>query len=475
MKNSIKIIALLLSLQLWAQNSNKPVIPTIDVAKMQLNPNHFYYNPEKGFESCKKAAEEEANPKAMNMLAILYSDGVGTTVNQEQALNWFKKAAEAGYVKAWFNVGTMYREGIGTPQDFEKAFEYYSKGTDLKATTSMFGKGYMLFKGLGCEQDYKQAFELFKESSQYGVLGSMYLLGICYRNAYGTEKDLAAAKQWLTKAAGHGFKPAQNEMMEAEPEFSDYKETQKSYSKSKEINELAIKGTFEKVQHRLKSTKKLDGTYTGYLITYDWSGQHIIAKEELTVELTSQGNDSFLGTWSEKGEDIVELKGKVTDKEVLFENTSYNKIDHYSAKKPTEFLFKNARLQNIVYKDSVFLAGNIQLWSVRQNEPEKPMYVSLVKKNTNTIIDAKTEITSDNLVVYPNPFNNNFSFNLSLTEQSDVAITLHTMTGTVLYTEKLALPAGNHSHTITVNVPSGAYLLKVNYGKVHQSTIVIKS
>lgn len=474
MKKIIKIVVLLLSLQLWAQNSGKLTVSSFDMAKMQLNPNHFYYNPEKGFESCKKAAEQDASPKAMNMLAILYSDGVGTVANQEQALYWFTKAAEAGYVKAWFNVGTMYREGLGATQDFEKAFGYYSKGTELKASSSMFGKGYMLFKGLGCEQNYPQAFELFKESSQYGVLSSMYLLGICYRNGYGTSKDLVAAKQWLTKAANSGFKPAQNEMMEAEPEFADYKETLKSDSKSKEIHQEAIKETFQSLPHHLKSTEKLDGTYTGYLVTYDWSGQHIIAKEELTVELTSQGNGAFRGTWIENGKEAVDLQGTVTDTEVLFDNTAYSKIDHYSVKKPTEFLFKEARLQNIVRKDSSYLAGNIQLWSVRQNEPEKPMYVSLVKKNKNAI-DTPTATVKDDLVVYPNPFANSFSFNLSLTEQNTVNIALHTITGNILYTEKLVLPAGNHNHTITVNVPSGAYFLKVNYGKEHKSIIVIKS
>lgn len=474
MKKIIHIAVLLLSLQLWAQNSGKIAVSSLDMARMQLNPNHFYYNPEKGFESCKKAAEQDANPKAMNMLAILYSDGVGAEENQELALYWFKKAAEAGYKKAWFNVGTMYRKGLGTTQDFEKGFECYSKGTELKDLNSMVGKGYMFFKGLGCEQSYINAFELFKESSQYGVLSSMYLLGICYRNGYGTTKDLVAAKHWLTKAANSGFKHAQSEMMEAEPEFTDYKETQKSYSKEKTVHQEIIKETFEPVKHQLKNAQGLEGIYTGYLVTYDWSGQHIITREELTVDLKTQDDGGFTGTWTENDKIAVELKGNVSDTQVLFDNTAYSKIDHYSAKKPTEFLFKDARLQNIVYKDSSYLAGNIQLWSVRQNEPEKPMYVSLVKKNKNTV-DTKLGVKNNDLVVYPNPFNNSFSFNLSLSEQSTVAITFHTITGTLLYTEKLILPAGNHSHTITVNVPSGAYYLKVNYSNQHKSTIVIKS
>lgn len=470
MKKSIQIIVLLLSLHLWAQTKNKAVITSLDMAKMQLNENHSFYNPEKGFLSCKKAAEEEAIPKAMNMLAILYSDGVGTEQNQELALSWFLKAAEAGYAKAWFNVGTMHREGLGTPQDFKKAFEYYSKGTTIKATSSIFGKGYMLYKGLGCQQDYKQAFELFKESSQYGSLGSMYLLGICYRNGYGTPKDLAAARQWLTKAANYGYEPAQNEMMEAEPEFDDYKQTLNSYSKKKETHPQA-KNHFEPVQHQIDNPETLNGSYTGYIVTYDWSGRHIIAKDELTVDLQSQGDGTFTGTWTENN-NVVNLKGKITDTEVLFDNTSYTKKDHYSAKKPTEFLFKNARLQTLNYQDTQYLAGNLQLWSVRQNEPEKPMYISLIKNKQNSTASL---LKSESLVVYPNPFNDSFSFNLNVKEKTTVDIALYSMAGTALYIEKLVVPAGNHSHTIAVNVADGSYVLKVNYGNKSESTIVIKS
>jgi hypothetical protein len=475
MKKYIQIVVLLLSLQFWAQNSPKFGISSLDMAKMQLNQNHVYYNPQKGFESCKKAAEEDANPQAMNILAILYSDGLGTNPNQQQALYWFTKAAEAGYQNAWFNAGTMHRNGLGTTQNFKKAFEYYTKGAASKTANSMFGKGYMLYKGLGCKQNYNEAFELFKESSKSGVTSSMYLLGICYRNGYGTPKNLVAAKEWLTKAANYGYKPAQNEMMEAQPELVEYKETQNTYSKTTEIHQKTIDQTFKTVQHQLKKPQEINGTYTGYLITYDWSGQHIIAKDKLTLDLKTQTDGSFTGTWTENNKTPLDLKGTITPTEVLFDNVAYTKIDHYSAKKPTEFLFKEARLQNIVYDNANYLAGNIQLWSARLNEPEKPMYISLVKTNKTTAEETKTLAPTDNFVVYPNPFGNSFSFNLSLKEQSTVDIALYATTGALLYTQKLALPPGNHTHTITVNVPSGAYLLKVNYENNQKTTLVIKS
>lgn len=369
-KNIYVLLLLLVGLPIWSQTENMPVIASLSMAKMQLNPNHLFYNPKQGFITCQKAATTEANPKAMNMLAVLYSEGVGTEPNQELALEWFEKAAKAGYLKAWYNVGIMHQKGLGTPQDFKKAYAVFDKASQIQQINCMFGKAYLLYKGLGCQQNYNQAFELLKVSSKYGNLGAMYLLGICYRNGYGTPKDLVLAKQWLTQSANYGHNPAVNEMMEATPEFADYKPTLNSYSKKKTTN-TETKTHFEPVQHRINNTTSLDGSYTGYLVTYDWSGQHIIAKEPLTVDLKSQNDGTFTGTWTESNKTAVSLQGKITDTEVVFDNTAYTKVDHYSAKKPTEFQFKDARLQTISYQDSSYIAGNIQLWSVRQNEPEK--------------------------------------------------------------------------------------------------------
>ncbi|MFZ2168120.1 MAG: tetratricopeptide repeat protein, partial [Methylococcaceae bacterium] len=39
-----------------------------------------------------------------------------------QAVAWYRKAAEQGHAKAQFNLGVMYKKGQGVPQDYAQAY-----------------------------------------------------------------------------------------------------------------------------------------------------------------------------------------------------------------------------------------------------------------------------------------------------------------------------------------------------------------
>lgn len=49
-----------------------------------------------------------------------------------EALEAFKKAAEAGHSNAMFFLGVMHEKGQGTPVDMEKAMSWYQKSSDLE-------------------------------------------------------------------------------------------------------------------------------------------------------------------------------------------------------------------------------------------------------------------------------------------------------------------------------------------------------
>ncbi|QEK52460.1 T9SS type A sorting domain-containing protein [Pedobacter aquae] len=475
MKKLIIFCVMLYTLTSVAQEKNKTVISPLSMARMHLDQNHYNYNPKKGFEIYQQIAQENTDAKAMNTLAILYSDGIGTNANQEQAFYWFKKAAESGYSNAWYNLGTMYRKGMGTQQNFELAFASFSKGDELNAVTSSYAKGYLLYKGLGCQQSYTEAIKLFRKSIKKGSLGSMYLLGLCFRNGYGIVQNIDSAKYWISNAANRGYNFAKEELMEAEPEFNGYNQVLNPNKKTKLSNVMEVKNSYEKVKHTLKSNKEIEGIYSGYLLKYDWSGQHVIGKKALEIELKyDEAEQKIKGFWNEDGTK-TSLNAILTDSSLLFENTAYSKLDHYSAKKEVDFVFKNAQLQLLNLSDSTYLAGNIQLWSNYHNEPEKPMYVSLVKKANLTIEQPKLDIQiSQNLTVYPNPFSNSLSFNILLEKESLLNIALTSIDGKILYTETLKMPTGQQSHTLQANVATGSYVLKVGYNGIVKSSIVIK-
>eukprot|EP01088_Endostelium_zonatum_P019863 TRINITY_DN706_c1_g1_i2.p1 TRINITY_DN706_c1_g1~~TRINITY_DN706_c1_g1_i2.p1 ORF type:complete len:678 (-),score=240.77 TRINITY_DN706_c1_g1_i2:32-1783(-) len=59
-----------------------------------------------------------------------YHEGTGVEKDQDQAYQWFKKAAEQGHVQAQFNAGLHYDKGEGVERDEEKAFEWTKKAAE---------------------------------------------------------------------------------------------------------------------------------------------------------------------------------------------------------------------------------------------------------------------------------------------------------------------------------------------------------
>ncbi|MBT4890195.1 MAG: sel1 repeat family protein [Rhodospirillales bacterium] len=85
--------------------------------------------------------------------------------NYEQALIWYKKAAEQGNKEAQNNLAGLYEFGLGLPQDFTKAIHWYR----LAATT--------------------------------GEPHAQHSLGVIYAEGKGVEKNVGMAHLWLVKAA----------------------------------------------------------------------------------------------------------------------------------------------------------------------------------------------------------------------------------------------------------------------------------
>jgi TPR repeat protein len=57
-----------------------------------------------------EAAHKGYAPAQVN-LAVMYSNGWGTTSNNAVALHWLQAAAEQGYGRAYYNLGVMYLGG----------------------------------------------------------------------------------------------------------------------------------------------------------------------------------------------------------------------------------------------------------------------------------------------------------------------------------------------------------------------------
>ncbi len=57
---------------------------------------------------------------------IAYAVGRGVARDMGQAADWFKRAADLGYVDAQYNLGVLYERGDGVPQSLTDAYKWYA-------------------------------------------------------------------------------------------------------------------------------------------------------------------------------------------------------------------------------------------------------------------------------------------------------------------------------------------------------------
>ena len=59
-------------------------------------------------------------------LGVLYDNGHGVPMDDQKAIEWYRKAAEQGLSQAQINLGIMYAEGEGQPADLVQAYFWYA-------------------------------------------------------------------------------------------------------------------------------------------------------------------------------------------------------------------------------------------------------------------------------------------------------------------------------------------------------------
>ncbi|MEO6524617.1 MAG: tetratricopeptide repeat protein [Mucilaginibacter sp.] len=478
------LIAILMTAGMAKAQTGKDFTPLLKQAKTCLNEKKAFYNPVRSFNIYMQCAQE-GNSQAMNALGILYSKGLGTDLNEKEAIKWFENAGKAGYGNAWYNLGLMYKAGIGTDQNYGKAYQAFKNGADLNSGAGYYGQGFMLYKGLGCSQDYNKAIQLFIKGSQLDELGSMYMLGLCYRNGYGVSVNIDSAKYWLTKASAKGYRYATDELASDQPEnlninLGSNNVVASSLEKDGNIN---IQSGYKDVKHHI-TEHDIAGDYNGFVIKFDWSGKHIINQSELNLTLNSTGKN-LTGSWIEDNAVIANVRAQVTDTSIMFNNTNYNRNDHYNARSPNDFEFRKAHLQMVKSADTVTILGTLQLYSTKLKEPEKPTFIMLIRSDNKGSYTADTttnntaataKIDSVHFIAYPNPFTTALQYSYTLKSACNVRLIVsRLMDAAIVYqTSSQQLAAGEHTGTIPINSPPGTYVFTLSYGNKFKSTIVFK-
>ena len=413
---------------------------------------------EKAVGILQEAAEKDSMAYAMNVLGLLYAEGVGTEQDSKKAVYWLNRACEKGFREAYHNLGALYKLGKGgVKQDFAAAYSTFQKGADAGSDVCMYDAGFMRYKGLGCEQSYPEAMRLFEAGADRGNVYALYMLGLCYRNGYGTDMDEEKGMELLNRAATLGYSAAMEEAGRPRPEncLSDIS---------------AAGGTVSSqmpgIRADVNDTTLLKGLYSGYVVMYDWSGKFVIGEKPVVMSLGRKGND-VLGYLC-LGSDSVPFKAELTTAGTLNFKKSYVQLhERYTLDGKVKYRLDHAALD--IWSNRI--CGSLALYSLPQREPERPMYMELLRSDHENATGPDGHIT-----VTPNPFESQFEVLIELPETATTTVRIFDKAGRPVWRQDLGtLAAGKHRIPIHPSLTTeGYHVLNITTGKLVLRTMIVK-
>jgi tetratricopeptide (TPR) repeat protein len=399
----------------------------------------------------------------MNVIGIAYLHGLGVYADTLKAIDCFERSGKAGYKLAYHNLGMYYKYAARGIQNFEKAYDAFNKGADMGSSSCMYNKGFMLYKGLGCEQNYAVSIEEFRKAADKEHPSSLYMLGLCYRNGYGVDIDTERAEFYLKRAASLGCSDAMEELLKEKSENSHESITLSDNQQIDIPNEMPI------IDPYVPNDKmEIGGDYNGYLVTYDWSGKYVLSETPINAVFRNN-RDSLNCTWYIKS-DTINTRAMITsDGNLRFNGEEVCRYDRYSSSYRSRYIFDNA---DICYIGNS-ITGQLRLYSLDEQEPERPMYVCLKK---DVVPNDATDNANNRIYSYPNPYVDAVTLKFVLEEDVPSArISLYSRAGINMQNYNLgALSAGEHSVSITPNRQQSSYVVYVVAGKTKYQTIIFK-
>ncbi|MBO5722874.1 MAG: sel1 repeat family protein, partial [Lentisphaeria bacterium] len=107
------------------------------------------------------------SPEAMVQLAYAVENGYGAVPDPAKAFKLYAESMKKTFVpQAAVRLANYYYTGrYGVQQDIPQAIELYRKAADAGVPEALYKLGECYYSGIGVTQDCGQAFELFFESA----------------------------------------------------------------------------------------------------------------------------------------------------------------------------------------------------------------------------------------------------------------------------------------------------------------------
>lgn len=139
-----------------------------------------------------KAAETDA--EAMYLLGRLY---LKKLQDKKKAFFWYENAAQEEHINAMVDVAAFYLFGYEVERNIDEAIKWYKKAAQLNSPLAYHNLGYICFQN---SELHNTAIDYFKKATELGYAESAYMLGIMLLYGYGTENNPKEALDYFVSS-----------------------------------------------------------------------------------------------------------------------------------------------------------------------------------------------------------------------------------------------------------------------------------
>lgn len=151
-----------------------------------------------------KMAANEGYVDAFYRLGKMYCEGDGVECDKGEASRYFKVSADKGHMLSMYKYALLLDEGDGIECDKKEAAKYYKMAADGGYIESMFNYAILLDEGDGIERDKKEAAKYYKMAADGGYIDSMFMIALMLSNGDGVVVDKKEAARYFKMAADGG-------------------------------------------------------------------------------------------------------------------------------------------------------------------------------------------------------------------------------------------------------------------------------
>ena len=156
--------------------------------------------------------DAEGDATAQYSLGVMYRNGEGVARDDQQAVEWYRRAAVQGHAMAESSLGFMYWMGNGVARNDVKATDWFRKAAKQGDAAAQYNLGHAYWDGRGVPQDDKLAEQWIRMAAAQGYASAQSDLGVMYEEGKVLPQDDKQALAWYRKAAVQGHARAQSNL-----------------------------------------------------------------------------------------------------------------------------------------------------------------------------------------------------------------------------------------------------------------------